>query len=269
MSHLPLSDYTTRTGKLNLACRLPKEMLKPDLGPKMYCAYGTHEFPERGTTNLHLDISDAINVMIYVSGANAFRNGSEEVREIYDQTTSECHVDNDMKREIRTNKLVPGALWHIFHPSDARKMREFLDKVADERNISMGSRSDPIHDQTWYLDKTLLDRLEREYGVKSYPILQCMGDAILIPAGAPHQVKNVQNCIKVANDFVSPENVSYCLQLTNEFRNLPETHMNQEDKLQIKNILYHSIKESLQYVEMHESGQLNDSDESDTEGEVS
>lgn len=131
-----------------------------------------------------------------------------------------------------------------------KKMRDFLNKVSIERNISHEKRTDPIHDQTWYLDQTLLDLLEKEYGVTSYPILQCMGDAIIIPAGAPHQVKNLQNCIKVANDFVSPENVRYCLQLTDEFRNLPETHMNQEDKLQIKNILYHAIKDSLHYINL-------------------
>lgn len=264
MKSLPLPDYTTRTGKLNLSCRLPKEMLKPDLGPKMYSAYGTPKFPERGTTNLHLDISDAVNVMIYVGGANSYKEGSEEFREIYEKTIDECCCDDEMKQQIRDNKLIPGALWHIFKPSDAQKMRSFLNKVAEERNISPDKQADPIHDQTWYLDQVLLNRLFKEYGVKSYPILQCMGDAILIPAGAPHQVKNLQNCIKVANDFVSPENVRYCLQLTDEFRNLPETHINQEDKLQIKNILYHSIKESIQYIQMFESGKMDPEDESAT-----
>lgn len=270
MGSLPLSSYTTRKGKLNLACRLPEEMLKPDLGPKMYSAYGTSKFPERGTTNLHLDVSDAINVMVYVSGATSFYNGSTEAKENFEKTINECSVDEEMKREIRNNKKVPGALWHVFKPSDARKVRAFLNKIADERDISLDKRTDPIHDQTWYMDQVLLDRLSSEYGVDSYAILQCMGDAILIPAGAPHQVKNLQNCIKVANDFVSPENVRYCLQLTSEFRNLPETHINQEDKLQVKNILYHSVKESLQYIKLYEAGKLDLSkksgDEDDGDG---
>jgi len=268
MNNLPLQQYTTRTGDLNLACRLPKEMVKPDLGPKMYSAYGTSNFPERGTTNLHLDMSDAINVMIYVSGANSFHNGSEEMRDIYDKTVDECAIDLEMKQELISKRFAPGALWHIFKPSDSQKIRDFLNKVADERKISPEKRSDPIHDQTWYLDQPLLDRLKREFDVKPYAILQCMGDAIIIPAGAPHQVKNVQNCIKVANDFVSPENIRFCLQLTNEFRNLPDTHLQQEDKLQIKNILYHSVKESLQCIKLFESGRPDLKERLDEDNEV-
>ena len=66
MKHLPLPEYTHRTGKLNLASRLPDFSVRPDLGPKMYNAYGSSHFPKEATTNLHLDISDAVNVMVYV-----------------------------------------------------------------------------------------------------------------------------------------------------------------------------------------------------------
>ena len=48
--------------------------------------------------------------------------------------------------------------------------------------------SDPIHDQLIYLDSELRERLHTEYGVKGWAIVQCVGDAIFIPAGAPHQV---------------------------------------------------------------------------------
>jgi len=58
-------------------------------------------------------------------------------------------------------------------------------------------------------------------------------------------VRNLQNCIKIAEDFVSPENVSHCFHLTEEFRNLSETHSNHEDKLQIKNIIYHAVKDAI------------------------
>lgn len=51
--------------------------------------------------------------------------------------------------------------------------------------------------------------------------------------------------MKVAEDFVSPENVSHCFHLTQEFRYLSDTHSNHEDKLQIKNIMYHAVKDSL------------------------
>jgi len=63
---LPLSEYTDRTGTLNLASRLPGFFVRPDLGPKMYNAYGSCLTPQTGSTNLHLDISDAVNLMVYV-----------------------------------------------------------------------------------------------------------------------------------------------------------------------------------------------------------
>lgn len=66
MKVLPLSEYTHRNGRLNLASRLPECFVRPDLGPKMYNAYGSALHPDKGTTNLHLDISDAVNVMVYV-----------------------------------------------------------------------------------------------------------------------------------------------------------------------------------------------------------
>jgi len=43
----------------------------------------------------------------------------------------------------------------------------------------------------------------------------------------------MQSCIKVALDFVCPENVKECLALTNEFRLLPVDHRAREDKLEV------------------------------------
>ena len=47
---------------------------------------------------------------------------------------------------------------------------------------------DPIHDQTWYLDESLRQRLLDDHGVVGYTLVQFVGDAVFIPAGAPHQV---------------------------------------------------------------------------------
>lgn len=49
---------------------------------------------------------------------------------------------------------------------------------------------DPIHDQSWYLDQVLRRRLYEEYGVQGWAIVQFLGDAVFIPAGAPHQVRH-------------------------------------------------------------------------------
>ncbi|KYM98212.1 Lysine-specific demethylase 3B [Cyphomyrmex costatus] len=246
MKVLPLSEYTHRNGKLNLASRLPNCFVRPDLGPKMYNAYGSALHTNKGTTNLHLDISDAVNVMVYV-GMPKDVNSEESLKARTEamKAIDEAGCDILTRRRARDEKEKPGALWHIYAARDADKIRDLLNAVALERGARLEPHHDPIHDQSCYLDGPLRERLYREYGVEGYAILQCLGDAVFVPAGAPHQVRNLQNCIKVAEDFVSPENVAHCFHLTQEFRALSDTHTNHEDKLQIKNIIYHAVKDSL------------------------
>lgn len=86
---------------------------------------------------------------------------------------------------------MPGALWHIYTARDADKIRDLLNKVALERGARLEPHHDPIHDQSWYLDGPLRERLYKEYAVEGYAIVQCLGDAVFIPAGAPHQVIHV------------------------------------------------------------------------------
>uniref|UniRef100_A0A673FP52 Lysine-specific demethylase n=1 Tax=Sinocyclocheilus rhinocerous TaxID=307959 RepID=A0A673FP52_9TELE len=258
MENLPLPEYTKRDGRLNLASRLPNFFVRPDLGPKMYNAYGLIYTEDRkvGTTNLHLDVSDAVNVMVYVGipegdgdhENKADRAGFKEVM----QTIEEGDVDDVTKRRVYEAKEKPGALWHIYAAKDAEKIRELLRKVGEEQGQENPPDHDPIHDQSWYLDQTLRRRLYEEYGVQGWSIVQFLGDAVFIPAGAPHQVHNLYSCIKVAEDFVSPEHVKHCFRLTQEFRHLSTTHTNHEDKLQVKNIIYHAVKDAVGTLKAHE-----------------
>lgn len=42
--------------------------------------------------------------------------------------------------------------------------------------------------QNYFLDDELRRRLKEEKGVEGWEIVQCLGDAVFIPAGGPHQV---------------------------------------------------------------------------------
>ncbi|XP_023598100.1 lysine-specific demethylase 3A isoform X2 [Trichechus manatus latirostris] len=250
MANIPLPEYTRRDGKLNLASRLPNYFVRPDLGPKMYNAYGliTAEDRKYGTTNLHLDVSDAANVMVYVGIPKGQCDQEEVLKTIQDGDSDELTI----KRFIE-GKEKPGALWHIYAAKDTEKIREFLKKVSEEQGQENPADHDPIHDQSWYLDRSLRKRLHQEYGVQGWAIVQFLGDVVFIPAGAPHQVHNLYSCIKVAEDFVSPEHVKHCFWLTQEFRYLSQTHTNHEDKLQVKNVIYHAVKDAVAMLKASES----------------
>ncbi|XP_053314115.1 lysine-specific demethylase 3A [Spea bombifrons] len=251
MNNIPLPEYTKREGRLNLASRLPSYFVRPDLGPKMYNAYGliTPEDRKYGTTNLHLDVSDAANVMVYVGIPKGQQDQEQEVlKTIQDGDADELTI----KRYVEF-KEKPGALWHIFAAKDTEKIRQFLKKVAEEQGQENPPDHDPIHDQSWYLDSGLRKRLLKEHGVQGWAIVQFLGDVVFIPAGAPHQVHNLYSCIKVAEDFVSPEHVKHCFWLTQEFRYLSHTHTNHEDKLQVKNVIYHAVKDAVAILKANEA----------------
>lgn len=88
--------------------------------------------------------------------------------------------------------------------------------------------------QLFYLDDSLRKRLREQYGVRGWRFVQRHGDSVFIPAGCPHQVRNLSSCVKVALDFVSPENAHRCVQLTDQFAKLPRGHHLSEDKLQVR-----------------------------------
>ncbi|NWQ87091.1 HAIR demethylase, partial [Burhinus bistriatus] len=50
--------------------------------------------------------------------------------------------------------------------------------------------------------------LREECGVSGWTLLQFLGDAVLVPAGAPHQVQSLTSTIGVEQRFLSPENAA-------------------------------------------------------------
>ena len=79
--------------------------------------------------------------------------------------------------------------------------------LAVDRVMTEGSLYDPD-----------LAALAKDTGIKPWTFDQREGDAVFVPAGCAHQVRNLRSCLKVALDFVSPESAGECLVLA---RGLP------------------------------------------------
>ena len=122
------------------------------LGPKMYNAEATlQDDNHHGSTRLHLDLTDAVNIMIWAA-----------------------NLDGE-----------PGyAVWHIFAASDLPHLRQFLSEEGIFKGIG-----DSVHSQTICMTPALLQRLFNKYGVRPYVVNQYVGDAVYIPAGCAHQVR--------------------------------------------------------------------------------
>lgn len=97
-----------------------------------------------------------------------------------------------------------GALWHIFRAEDSGKIQNFLRKVCAITTITPSPGAAPVlltpdtpqvseelgqDPPGRYLGPGLRRRLREECGVSAWSLLQLPGDAVLVPAGAPHQVK--------------------------------------------------------------------------------
>uniref|UniRef100_A0AAY4EQD1 JmjC domain-containing protein n=1 Tax=Denticeps clupeoides TaxID=299321 RepID=A0AAY4EQD1_9TELE len=255
MRNLPLAQYCDPEGCLNLASRLPAFFIRPDLGPRLCCAYGAFSSPEQdfGTCNLHIEVSDIISVLTYVGVAKG--NGNPSKSDVLQ--CLECEdLEESVKKRLKDPAETPGALWHIYTSKDTQTIQEFLQKVWRERTELRSSavdgdgggdseaegEADLLREGSCYLTPALRLRLQQEHGVHSHTLLQFHGDAVILPAGALHQVLNLHSCVQVITDFVSPEHAHNSYYLTQELRSSKDL-VNYEDKLQVKNILYHSVKD--------------------------
>ncbi|XP_025058374.1 probable JmjC domain-containing histone demethylation protein 2C isoform X3 [Alligator sinensis] len=258
LKSLPLPEYCSPEGKLNLASHLPGFFVHPDLGPRLCSGYGVAATKDHdvGTTNLHIEVSDVVNILVYVGIAKG--NGAHSKSGILKKLEEE-DLDDLLKKRLKDSSELPGALWHIYAGKDVDKIREFLQKIAKEQGLEVLPEHDPIRDQSWYVNKKLRQRLLEEYGVKTCTVIQFLGDAIILPAGALHQVQNFHSCIQVTEDFVSPEHLVQSFHLTQELR-LSKEEINYDDKLQVKNILYHAVKEMVRALKIHES-EMEDAEE--------
>ncbi|GAU12212.1 hypothetical protein TSUD_01790 [Trifolium subterraneum] len=257
ISSLPYKEYTDYIrGVLNLAAKLPYGVLKPDMGPKTYIAYGFAPELGRGdsVTKLHCDLSDASDSIEAIKKLTQMHL-KQDKRELHlygDNQDGETNVGM-LDNSFPWGDSLDGALWDIFRREDVPKLEKYLKKHFREfRHVHCSPLNQVIHlihDQTFYLTLEHKRKLKEEYGIEPWTIIRRLGDAVFIPAGCPHQVRNLKSCIKAGLGFVSPENVGECFRLTEECRKLPINHMSAKDKLEVKKITIYAMLDVVEKLE--------------------
>ena len=155
----------------------------------MYNAMASsQEAGSKGSTRLHMDMADALNVMLYSSSCE---DGSEGYA-VWDLFRAE---DSDKIRSFLRKRFGYGPPPTPATPAPANGQPEAesgkaaAGKGAPPAKPNIHARHDPIHGQQFYLDVELRKALWEEYGVKSYRVYQRPGDGVFIPAGCAHQVR--------------------------------------------------------------------------------
>ncbi|KAK2093782.1 hypothetical protein P7K49_027520 [Saguinus oedipus] len=166
---LPLPEYCAHHGKLNLASYLPPGHALCPLEPQLWAAYGVN--PHRGhlgTKNLCVEVADLVSVLVHAEAPVPAWHQAQK------------GLDGE-------GLWSPGSqistVWHVFRAQDAQRIRRFLQMVC-----SAGAGAlEPGAPGSCYLDAGLRRRLREEWGVSCWTLLQAPGEAVLVPAGAPHQ----------------------------------------------------------------------------------
>ncbi|KAJ3688612.1 hypothetical protein LUZ61_017776 [Rhynchospora tenuis] len=212
MDVLPFPEYTNPcSGPLNLMAHIPLDKPRLGSGTKIDIAYGVQEELGEGdsVTKLHYDLYDVVNILVH----------SKEVHLTVVQQNAVLG-NHKAKKEKVQNMTIPddygGALWEIWRREDVPKLQDYLTKHA--RNFTNHCIPSSLADESIYLTKEHKRRLKEEYGIEAWTFEQKLGDAVLVPAGCPYQVRNLKSCIHVTLGFVSPESFRVCLGLADELR---------------------------------------------------
>lgn len=115
----------------------------------MYIAFEDNQ--KHGSTRLHVDLSDAVNILVHASTSHSGEPG--------------------------------GAEWLIFSRDDTIRLSNVLKTFPEYE-----PPGDPIQQQHVFLTAEKLQDLKDNHGIIPYTIYQRLGQAVFIPVGCAHQV---------------------------------------------------------------------------------
>eukprot|EP00798_Chlamydomonas_sp_ICE-L_P014715 gene14715-20755_t len=242
---LPLKMYTHPSeGPLNLAAMMPRWSNPTDLGPKTYIAMGqVEEHPEEeydSVTKLHQDMGDAVNILVHCqldkdSGEElAVRQGltpavpggsygcAGAVWDIW--RMSEADVLREYLQQHASEFVHRGERVDRDHVGDAIFDHCFMLSKDHLKRMKGSGASNPIPSHSYpsphhsnpspspshHPSMSEASGRWTRGSIEPWHFEQHQHEAVFIPGGCPHQVRNLRSCIKVAVDFVSPECLEAC-----------------------------------------------------------
>ncbi|KAL9452632.1 hypothetical protein AB3S75_008426 [Citrus x aurantiifolia] len=144
-----------------------------------------------------------------------------------------------------------GAQWDVFRREDVPKLSEYLKRHSNQFPHKNGFQDHVVHpilDQNFFLDATHKMRLKEEFEIEPWTFEQHVGEAVIIPAGCPYQIRNLKSCVNVVLDFISPENVTECIQLIDEIRLLPTDHKAKANKFEVTKMALYAINTAVKEI---------------------
>ena len=96
-----------------------------------------------------------------------------------------------------------GAVWDIFRREDTPRLREYLERSREKfihhgKPVSSYDVLDIINDARCCIQDAHRQELLQDYGIQSWHFEQHLNEAVIIPVGCPHQVRNLRSCIKAS-----------------------------------------------------------------------
>ncbi|KAJ2615140.1 Lysine-specific demethylase 3B [Coemansia sp. RSA 1365] len=228
---LPVSQYTSANGQLNLANRLPGQYTRPEFGPEIQFTYGTKE---SGTVeNLRCEFADMVNVMMYASPADQALPSivkSDAAVPSRRKSRSRQHI-----QETESADSSHGTVWDIYPLPVVDQLREFLQEEAP----SLSSKSDIVHNQQLFMNDRWCEELFERYGddAKCFRVYQNVGDAVFVPSGYLYQRRIFNNTICVQSKFLGPEHTAAAHRLSRELTTNCR-NMRRKEALPVMDILW-------------------------------
>ncbi|KAI3698017.1 hypothetical protein L6452_31126 [Arctium lappa] len=186
-----------------------------------------------------------------------------EVSVLSDDSSIEVSDDEDLYSNYYGEKLVldtHGAVWDVFRRQDVPKIIEYLRKYSNELKEPHSSPKKVVHpvlDESFYLDAFHKRKLKEEFDIEPWTFEQHIGEAVVIPAGCPYQIKKIKSCVNLVLEFLSPESASECFKLTEELRRLPMNHKAKGKMLAVKKMIVYCIDAAVEEISKVSHAEIN------------